>query len=407
MTKQPFTAQDRVTAEAAVRSYTARAPQTWRLGFARPAAASEKGVEVSWPHTVPEDMWDGTPAPDGGVAWKPVFVAPRRFDPYTLNVVAPPLLDALLHHVRMCAPFVATGTFRGFLAATPTHAPNAGMRLLLFRWRKELYFKAGYLPFGFSQDETTLLCCDRRVIHPDGDSPVVLLPHDEVFRMFNRPRRSDLERRAVPVQPSVRAFIQESMAALSPGTPPGDPTARRAEMSGRSLAAHDWEPALIPDSGPTTPAPPQETADAEVASIFPHFPRIEGKLAALRLADPAFLVPHTEYHRYRMNPLLDLSGLESFEGQEQVRLPEVYRQLLLHLGNGGFGPGRGIARLEYSSGEQIEPFLGPLPVPPARSPCPARSALPAAPGVVATVPTVANVRRGGRRRRKAWLRGVP
>ncbi|MEZ4369552.1 MAG: SMI1/KNR4 family protein [Polyangiaceae bacterium] len=49
---------------------------------------------------------------------------------------------------------------------------------------------------------------------------------------------------------------------------------------------------------------------------------------------------------WTLNPPLRLSTIVTFEAAYRVRLPEEYRDFLLHIGNGGAGPEGGLCRSE-------------------------------------------------------------
>lgn len=55
-----------------------------------------------------------------------------------------------------------------------------------------------------------------------------------------------------------------------------------------------------------------------------------------------------ETHQFKLNPPIQPEVLEAFEEKHQVRLPEEYRDFLLHVGNGGAGPHEGLYSLEQS-----------------------------------------------------------
>jgi hypothetical protein len=50
-------------------------------------------------------------------------------------------------------------------------------------------------------------------------------------------------------------------------------------------------------------------------------------------------------NEYSANPVLTLEQIVAFERKHSCRLPESYREFLLHVGNGGAGPEYGICKL--------------------------------------------------------------
>jgi hypothetical protein len=74
--------------------------------------------------------------------------------------------------------------------------------------------------------------------------------------------------------------------------------------------------------------------------------RIRTKLSRLRTHDPMLQHFGTTSHGYRLNPPLPTERLEALERRYEIRLPEEYRQFLLHLGDGGAGPAYGVLPLE-------------------------------------------------------------
>jgi HEAT repeat protein len=72
--------------------------------------------------------------------------------------------------------------------------------------------------------------------------------------------------------------------------------------------------------------------------------RILGKLQYVR--ERGLKCFGCEAHGFRLNPPLSESAVAAFENQHGIRLPEDYRQFLLHAGNGGAGPHYGLLPLE-------------------------------------------------------------
>lgn len=75
--------------------------------------------------------------------------------------------------------------------------------------------------------------------------------------------------------------------------------------------------------------------------------RILEKLRQVRAQFPDDLGAET--HRYELNPPIKEQVLLDFEAEQGIRLPEEYRDFLLHAGNGGAGPYYGIAPFEKTS----------------------------------------------------------
>lgn len=68
-------------------------------------------------------------------------------------------------------------------------------------------------------------------------------------------------------------------------------------------------------------------------------------LTQLRTADTSLSLDLPSKHRYQLNPCLTEDEVQAFECQNNVILPDDYRQFLLELGNGGVGPGFGMLKL--------------------------------------------------------------
>ncbi|HLO51681.1 MAG TPA: SMI1/KNR4 family protein [Kamptonema sp.] len=68
-------------------------------------------------------------------------------------------------------------------------------------------------------------------------------------------------------------------------------------------------------------------------------------LTQLRTADTRLSLDLPSKHRYQLNPCLKEDEVQAFECQNNVILPDDYRQFLLELGNGGVGPGFGMLKL--------------------------------------------------------------
>lgn len=70
------------------------------------------------------------------------------------------------------------------------------------------------------------------------------------------------------------------------------------------------------------------------------------KIQKLKALDSNFYIHGAETHRYRFNPVVKESVLESTEKRLGCRLPEALRRFYLEVGNGGAGPDWGLWKLE-------------------------------------------------------------
>lgn len=50
----------------------------------------------------------------------------------------------------------------------------------------------------------------------------------------------------------------------------------------------------------------------------------------------------SDAHRFRINPPIPVDEVRDFEARHRIRLPEEYRDFIVHVGNGGAGPGYGL-----------------------------------------------------------------
>jgi len=66
------------------------------------------------------------------------------------------------------------------------------------------------------------------------------------------------------------------------------------------------------------------------------------KLKILRSLDPDIEEPGADAHDYRLEPAVSEEQVSKFEQLIHVRLPEQYRDFLIHIGNGGAGPSNGL-----------------------------------------------------------------
>jgi SMI1/KNR4 family protein SUKH-1 len=72
---------------------------------------------------------------------------------------------------------------------------------------------------------------------------------------------------------------------------------------------------------------------------------IQESIAALRRRDTGLLLSGASSHAYVLNPPLSEADVAQFETIHGIRLPEDYRDFLVHVGNGGAGPRRGVLKL--------------------------------------------------------------
>jgi SMI1 / KNR4 family (SUKH-1) len=82
--------------------------------------------------------------------------------------------------------------------------------------------------------------------------------------------------------------------------------------------------------------------------------RITEKLNSLRALDQGCWYSGASEHRYSFHAPLSEHELFAFEQEFKVSLPSEYVEFLMHLGNGGAGPGYGLFSLARSAVEQRE-----------------------------------------------------
>ncbi|MDR1163191.1 MAG: SMI1/KNR4 family protein [Candidatus Accumulibacter sp.] len=82
---------------------------------------------------------------------------------------------------------------------------------------------------------------------------------------------------------------------------------------------------------------------------------IQKKLKRLAKLDARYEIFGADDHKYKFEPKLTEKEAEAFESRYDLRLPEEYRQYLLHVGNGGAGPFYGLMALEDSDDNVIDP----------------------------------------------------
>jgi hypothetical protein len=337
--------------EKCVRAYYGRAPRSLRLGIARPQVPPPESrvqpPDESWPLTVPADMREGRRGKDGWVAWQPLFPESTRFNPFEPHAgPEDPHLKAFLTHVRLCRPLIRTKAISFFLANTPTHAPTSGMHRLKTEWWDSLW-DHGYVPVGETEDGSQIVCLDDN--HPDlnGEGRVVLCPAEPSFRLFGQADKK-LPFRPTPLFPSFRALLEECLLHNDYPWAGDERAVTRVLAKDSGLAPFDWRPLLLTEPAANKLARDPKGAEPSAEELDAHLERLARKVEALRRADPACLILGAERHQYRMNPKLLPEELRRFETSEKCRLPVAYRQLLLRLGNGGFGAEEGLCRLEYS-----------------------------------------------------------
>jgi len=75
-------------------------------------------------------------------------------------------------------------------------------------------------------------------------------------------------------------------------------------------------------------------------------PKIVEELRFLREADHGRIVFGADSHGYELRTCLDLEKIVEFEERYSLRLPNDYREFVMHVGNGGAGPYYGIIGLD-------------------------------------------------------------
>lgn len=80
--------------------------------------------------------------------------------------------------------------------------------------------------------------------------------------------------------------------------------------------------------------------------------QIKDKLNRLKEADQDYEIFGSHYHEYNLNPTKSEEELVKFETENQIKLPEEYREFLLYVGNGGAGPYYGLEPLE--NGREVD-----------------------------------------------------
>jgi hypothetical protein len=77
-----------------------------------------------------------------------------------------------------------------------------------------------------------------------------------------------------------------------------------------------------------------------------------------RVNDPIRAAECAEVHRpAKLYPPADISDIVATEGELGFQLSEFYRQLLIEVGNGGFGPGYGLAGVRGGAAPEGHPMV--------------------------------------------------
>ena len=105
------------------------------------------------------------------------------------------------------------------------------------------------------------------------------------------------------------------------------------------------------------------------AKIPYHLDVIRAKLARLRERDSRHAIFGSETHRYALGRCSTDDQIRAVEEEYGIRFPEGYRHFLLHMGNGGAGPGYGLLTLQASvrdrrGGHLAQPFPAMFVAPP-------------------------------------------
>lgn len=82
---------------------------------------------------------------------------------------------------------------------------------------------------------------------------------------------------------------------------------------------------------------------------------IKEKIEQLKKLDKELDIFGSDNHKYKIAPALSEEQILAYENKNGIRLPEDYRNYLLHVGNGGVGPFYGL--YELGAQEGIEPNL--------------------------------------------------
>jgi hypothetical protein len=93
------------------------------------------------------------------------------------------------------------------------------------------------------------------------------------------------------------------------------------------------------------------TVDEQIAELAETLRQLSAEDTRLRIFG-------SPWHRYRLNPPLSEGEIQAFEADHGIRLPEDYRLFLRRVGDGGPGPGYGLATLARAAavGNPRSPF---------------------------------------------------
>lgn len=75
---------------------------------------------------------------------------------------------------------------------------------------------------------------------------------------------------------------------------------------------------------------------------------IKKKLDKLRTLDPRFSIFGASRHKYKLNSTLSEKEVLQIETDHQITLSDEYKELLMHLGNGGAGCGYGLEKMKLN-----------------------------------------------------------
>ena len=329
-------------------TYFSRLPVSLRTGLALPNPNSSGGALPYW---IPRAMWDELPDSKGYVSWKRVTHQPQLTDLFSREYprFTPPLFKAYLETQRVGRFLFRDDDLSLLLPATPTHAPSHDFTQAVGEGSG--LPSADLLSFAVSEDDSLLACFDRHNLAQGDDSPVVLITAEDAFRLAPhlRAKRNDYERVRPLIRPlfgSFREMLSHFCLGSSPWT--GAEPFPFERPSAAIPPPFNWEPWLLPEPALDQEAAPQNAAVVDPQALTEHCVRIAEKVALLRRLDPGFVWEGSEWHHHRLNPRLLPQERQGFEQAEGCRLPEAYAAFLAEAGNGGFGPWRGLWRVEWS-----------------------------------------------------------